>query len=162
MTVFYNKKHWLAKKMQQQENLNTTDFCPKCFSNGNEVNRSARIVSYQCEKCKHKWDVNSAYKDKAIKEKNINGIVIRDRSKEKSQEIQPNSQSFEILKAIINDCILSKKLVEFTYDTKDRIIQPYVIETRGNSEVLFGFCLEAEGPRMFKLEKIQNMKKSDK
>lgn len=74
-----------------------------------------------------------------------------------------NNESFEMLK----EAIFENQTIEFEYvNTKNikskRKVEPYKILYKGQSWYFFGFCLEKQDFRLFKLSRIRNMSKCNK
>lgn len=152
------------KKEKLLDNCNTTDFCPICFATGYEIKRTVQFIKYECEKCKHKWDVNPFYEEKI---KKTSGIVIRDKSDKKVEHKENVVQNLVVnkdinqIKQIIEEAIDEKKLVQFDYTKQDqkenRLVQPYRLELRKNELSLFCYDLDNDGIRLFKLANIENI-----
>jgi len=156
------------KKEKILDNCNTTDFCPICFATGHELKRTVQFIRYECDKCKHKWDVNPFYEEKIKKSP---GILIRDKSdkkiehKEDTQQNEIRNIDVEQIKKIIEEAIAEKKLVQFDYIKQDqkenRLVQPYRLEVRKNELSLFCHDLDQDGIRLFKLCNIENISIKD-
>jgi len=51
-----NVKAWLKEKMSKElQKAKLEEMCPKCRSFGSVLSFNKETVTYQCEKCHHKW-----------------------------------------------------------------------------------------------------------
>lgn len=154
------------KKESILDNQKTMDFCPLCYSTGNEIKRTPQYIQYQCESCNNKWNVNPAYEEKIKKSP---AVLIRDKSasvmvRDKSGTTGSKPADPKI-QQIIEDAINKKQLVQFDYtkfDTiENRLVQPYRLEVRKGELSLFCFDLDHDGIRIFKLSSMTNVSSQD-
>jgi len=114
---------------------------------------------------------SSGVTPKAKKTKKNNGfsIVIRNKSSKSpksSNAPAKDSVSIENKMTIINDCIENKCILEFEYcntqgNTQRRFVDPQKLTKLNGATVLYAFCIQNEGLRIFILNNMKDLKKSE-
>ena len=108
-------------------------------------------------------------KAKRTKKNNGFSIVIRNKaskSTKSSRAPTKDSVSIENKLTIINDCIENKCILEFEYCNKQgvtqlRAVEPQKLTKLNGATVLYAFCIQNEGLRIFILDNMRDLKKSE-
>ena len=106
-------------------------------------------------------------KEKKQKKSKGFSIVIRDKSKSaKAPKSNIPDATADLKKTLINECITNKFILEFEYQDKKgkvlhRYVEPQKLDMLNGETVLYAFCLQNEGIRIFILANMKDLKKSD-
>lgn len=153
--------------------------CPKCLVSCVVLKIDADTARLRCPSC---GDVIK-FTDAIIpgytpgytktKEMKIGPITIRDRSepeKKKEEPDQPDPKALEELQKTldtIRNAVSENKIVRFSYTGRDgkqsdRSVEVYKISRDGSGcPVIYAYCLEAEGIRLFKLKNVASIQMLD-
>jgi hypothetical protein len=150
-----------AKKNVQD----TVEFCPKCFSDGSEIERYSTYVIYCCNICAHRWRmlINKNKKVSKKKNKKDTGIIVRQIKKPKNEEkMQTAIQCDCAVEQLILKAIEKSYLLEFKYNKEgnisEKLVKPYKIHQKQNEKMLFCYSLDDDGIRLYKLDNIFDLK----
>ena len=164
-----------------------TTHCPNCGNEAKLIEKHRDRATYQCTKCNAINTFTRPPTDYERKQKTKpkqSLIVIRDKSKEakgaskghKGQEesvpengtIVPKNETTEELPRYTIDTIRKSlqhaKVLHFNYMDRNgqksvRSIEPYKLERRANGDiVVWGYCLDNDGIRVFKINRIRKIK----
>lgn len=174
MAIIYRKRGNLQSRViQAQLDQAIKDRkCPKCKVPCIEVKTDANTINMYCSRCGSSIRLADAIVPEIPrkKEKNLGAITLRDRSDEVApkEEVQPDSRK-DVQKTVetVRKAFTDKRLIKFTYVAKDgtksqRTVEGYKLARDGSGElILYGYCLDQENIRMFKLDKISVVEVSD-
>ncbi len=159
------KKKLIQEKLKKAISTNT---CPSCRGPMELIEAKEDSDVYACKKCHatNTFAKHSSYVQGKSKEIQLANFKLVDKSKEKkydykSKEKKPGEVSSDSL-TIIRQAMAEKKLLQFDYprerDLVTRVTEPYKLAFDGSKNlILWAYCTDAEGIRIFKVEKIMNM-----
>lgn len=159
------KKKLIQEKLKKNISTNT---CPSCRGPMEMIESKEDSDVYACKKCHatNTFAKHSSYVQNKSKEVQLNTFKLVDKSKErqydyKNKEKKPGEVALDSL-AVIRKAMTEKKLLQFDYprerDFVTRVTEPYKLAFDGSKNlILWAYCTEAEGIRIFKVEKIKNL-----
>jgi len=159
----------VQKKLVQQKLKNQLDqrICPTCNCKLEKLAGEKDNV-YACNKC-NATIILGRIVPKNSKEVQLSAIKLIDRSEERQKKkydyrnrVEDAAQEVSAVVATIRRAMTETKLLQFDYPRDKsmvgRVTEPYKLAVDGgNNLVLWAYCTEAEGIRMFKLDKIRNV-----
>ncbi len=177
MGIYYKKRSDPKKawgKIKAKDNVDVRA-CPSCgeWAEPYEVHRDR--ITYKCKNCKATntftvlpSEVNQPEK----KVKKLGAITLRDKSKKPKKEkaLKLDETPVEDVEeaglvgavSTIKQGMKDVKLISFDYvdnkgNVSQRSVEPYKLTVDKNGQViLYGFCTEANGIRVFKIKRAKN------
>lgn len=167
MALYIRQKRSKVKDKLVQHRLKeklTSRVCPKCSGQLDQVEGDV----YHCPKCRETSTLSPLppHVVKKSKEIQLGAIKLVDKSRDRKYDYTNKTGSARGVSAdvitMIRKAMQEKKLLQFDYprdkDLVSRITEPYKLALDGSKNlVLWAYCTEAEGIRIFKLDKIKNM-----
>jgi len=169
--MYITRRRSPVKKKLIQEKLKrniATNTCPACQGSMEIIESKEDSDVYVCKKCHatNTFAKHSSYVANKSKELQLTAFKLVDKSKDKkydyrNKEQKPKEIASDAL-AVIRKAMTEKKLLQFDYprerDLITRVTEPYKLAFDGSKNlILWAYCTEAEGIRMFKVEKIKNL-----
>lgn len=169
--MYITRRRSPIKKKLVQERLKhniATNTCPACKGEMERIETKEDSDVYACKKCyaTNTFLKQSPYVQKKSKEIQLGTIKLVDKSSErkydyKNKEQVPGKIPDNAL-VTIRKAMSEKKLLKFDYpkekSTITRITEPYKLALDGSKNlILWAYCTDAEGIRMYKIEKMQNI-----
>lgn len=173
------KKHWGRKAA---EDVSTTRTCPNCGEQADPYEIQKDRITYKCKKCRSvntytQMPGGDISNKKPKKSKKLGAVTLRDRSKgedkkvvatrSKQKEDDIDEEEFEKNIKSIQESMKDKKVLAFKYvDSKGnetaRNVEPYKLTADKKGDIiLYGFCLEGNGIRTFKLKRTADCSKTE-
>lgn len=154
------KREQLARKQAREYKENRT--CPGCGGNLELTEAGKDRNSYVCVKCGAVATFTISLPEaKQQKETKLKLITVRDKSKkEKPEKPKIENEELQVVLDTIRESMEEKRLLAFVYVDRTgrksgKTVEPYKLTMDGSGNpILYGFCTEAEGTRMFKLAKM--------
>lgn len=179
MAIIYHKRHphIVNNAKEAAKGKEEIHDCPQCGNEANIVEKYRDRATYKCTKCKavstysiHPGDVQRIKKNNKYK-----GVLVRDRSKEvkekeiedpKEENIEKKEQALErentmgtIREAMSKVHLLKLNYVSKSGEKSNRSVEPYkIIRDRHGDIILYAYCVEKKGIRVFKLKGITGIK----
>lgn len=169
MAVYIHRRRSVVQKKLVEQKLKKQQdqhICPKC--NGQlEKLAGEKDNVYACGKCQTTSIFSGMQKQG--KELRLGAIKLVDRSKEREKKYdyrdklkdKQEPQAMGVV-AAIRKAMSENKLLQFDYPRDksmvNRVTEPYKLAADGSKNlVLWAYCTESEGIRVFKLEKMRNV-----
>jgi predicted DNA-binding transcriptional regulator YafY len=168
----YRKRQSIKKDLAREKVKRALDekLCPGCSGHLELIEGDDHKQTFVCTKCNETatFASLSPYVEKKSKELKLGSITLRDRSGDSARKYDyknttksANKEPQVDLLAAIRDAMAGGKLLQFDYQ-KDkqaiqRVVEPYKLAFDGSKNaILYAYCTEGEGIRVFKLNKIAN------
>ena len=173
------KKHWGRKAA---EGSSTTRTCPNCGEQAVPYELQRDRIAYKCKKC---GAINTYTQmpggdipnKKQKRTKKLGAVTVRDRSKgkeekvvatrQKHQEDSTNEEAVHNNIKSIRESMKDQKVISFKYidahgNETARNVEPYklTVDKKGDI-ILYGFCLEGNGIRTFKIKRTADCCKTE-
>lgn len=183
MAILHKRRHpILVSRATQEASKADADMhsCPKCGNDAKLVEKYTDRSTYKCVKCKAESIYTRPPTDYKKIKTSKGPIIVRDMSKQRRKETkkpkeeehrEPEEDNDQTPKGMletvgtIRQGLESTSLLGFEYtDSKGqkskRNVEGYKLAKNKNGElVLWGYCVENEGIRVFKLSKIRRLSK---
>jgi transposase-like protein len=173
----YRKRHAIKKDLAKEKVKQALESktCPACSGHLEPVESDKDKQTYVCTKCHatNTFASLSPYVEKKSKEIKLGAITLRDRSGERAKphdyknkvKIENKEVQTEMLNSI-RTAMEGVKLLQFNYrndkQLTQRVVEPYKLALDGSKNViLYAYCTEGEGIRVFKLGKMENVMVTD-
>lgn len=153
----------------QIDNAIKKKICPKCSQPCVSVRTNENVLTLYCPKCESTINFGNMTVDGLPKEKEtqIGPFTVRDKSGQRQERKPQVKQDFAEAISIIREAFKQKKLLKFVYTGHNkqrgpREVEPYKLKLDGSGvPMLYGYCIEQDAIRLFKLEGMSSIELSD-
>lgn len=146
--------------------------CPACGEGLKLTEAGKDRDTFACEKCKSTVTfTKSPFEQPSQRkhEKRMGAITLRDKSTRSTHKENPREFGFSSTADVavlskIRDCMTSHNLINFDYTdsnkvTTARTVEPYKLTKRNGDIILYGYDVEGNGIRVFKISRIAALEK---